>query len=189
MIINITTSMGIFDNLLFRLASLFIFYKIESKNRINEIPVIINNYNRFDSLKKQLIWLEKINQKNIFIIDNCSDYHPLLEFYNETPYIVFKLDRNVGFLAIWKTIIFKLFKKSYYIYTDSDILPVETCPLDVISHFYNLLQRYPNVDKVGFGLKIDDLNSSHLLKDLVMKSKRMYTNLLLIQLLLYIDQV
>jgi hypothetical protein len=142
MVINITTSMGVFDNLIFRLAAIFLYYKVKSKNRINEIPVIINNFNRLDSLKKQLAWLEKIEQRNIFIIDNCSDYQPLLDFYKTTPYTVFKLDENVGFLSIWKTIIFKLFKKTYYIYTDSDILPVETCPLNAIVYFYNLLRHY-----------------------------------------------
>jgi hypothetical protein len=174
MVINITTSMGVFDNLIFRLAAIFLYYKVNSKNRINEIPVIINNFNRLDSLKKQLAWLEKIEQRNIFIIDNCSDYQPLLDFYKTTPYTVFKLDENVGFLSIWKTIIFKLFKKTYYIYTDSDILPVETCPLNAIVYFYNLLQKYPNIDKVGFALKIDDLTSTHILKDLVLVWEKKY---------------
>jgi hypothetical protein len=37
------------------------------------------------------------------------------------------------------------------------VVPIEKCPLNAIEYFYKLLDRYPDITKVGFGLKIDDL--------------------------------
>ena len=70
-------------------------------------------------------------------------------------------------MALWKTILFQRFRNDYYIYTDPDILPIEKCPLDVIEYFYNLLQKYTDADKVGFGLEIQDLPDSYPLRDKV----------------------
>ena len=67
------------------------------------IPIIINNYNRLTSLKILISSLEKMGYKNLFIIDNASTYPPLLEYYNTCPYKVFRLNNNVGYLALWKT--------------------------------------------------------------------------------------
>jgi hypothetical protein len=75
---------------------------------------------------------------------------------------------------LWKTVIFQLFKNQYYVYTDSDIVPVENCPKNVLDYFYKLLQKYSNYDKVGFGLKIDDLDDSHYLKELVLEWEKKY---------------
>ncbi|MFV0237347.1 MAG: hypothetical protein ACK5HU_02270 [Flavobacteriales bacterium] len=45
----------------------------------------------------------------------------------------------------------------YYAYTDSDVSLVDECPVNFMEYFFNLLQKYPDVYKVGFSLKIDDL--------------------------------
>jgi hypothetical protein len=108
-------------------------------------------------LLKLIEWLESAGMKNIYIIDNLSTYPPLLEYYKKTKYTVFKLDRNVGHEALWRTHIFMYFKNQNYIYTDPDILPVEECPKNFIEHFITILTKYPQIDKVGFSLKIDDI--------------------------------
>jgi hypothetical protein len=144
-------------NILFRL-----FCKIKNlfsakRKSIFEIPVIINNFNRLTYLRNLIVWLEKAGMNNIYIIDNLSTYPPLLEFYQKTKYTVFRLDKNLGHDALWKTHLQMLFCKNYYIYTDPDILPLNECPVDFINHFYKILEDNPHYDKVGFGLKIDDL--------------------------------
>ena len=166
--------MGIYDNLVLRL-----FAKIKYLNKFviigeKNIPVIINNYNRLDCLKRQIAWLESIGVNQIYIIDNDSSYSDLITYYRKIKYPVFRLDKNVGHLALWKTVIFQLFRNQYYVYTDSDILPVQDCPKNVLSYFFNLLQKYPEYDKVGFGLKIDDLDDTHYLKELVLEWEKKY---------------
>ena len=166
------------SNLLFRmttkLTNLFNGLKSNCEFDINNIPVIINNFNRLNYLKRLVNWLESAGFKNIYIIDNNSDYQPLLDYYNITPHIVYRLDRNKGHFALWETVIFSRFSNHYYIYTDPDLLPVEECPLDVVKHFCDLLQKYSDYSKVGFGLKIDDLPDDYPLKDKVLKWESMF---------------
>ena len=138
-------------------------------NNLKEIPIIINNYNRLSSLQRLITSLTKRGYKNIFIIDNNSSYEPLLSYYKETPYPVFRLDRNVGFQALWKTDIFNKFKRSYYVYTDSDMEIDDSCPDDFLQYFYSILKRYPFSLKVGFGLRIDDLPDCFLNKSKVIE--------------------
>ncbi len=157
MIIKIKTGFKRQHNILFRLRckikAMFTHDPVDYK----KIPVIINNFNRLDCLKKQIDWLTWAGMKNIYIIDNLSTYPPLLEFYRRTPFTVFRLDKNVGHTALWDTHIFMYFKNTSYIYTDPDILPVKECPKDVIIHFRTILKKFKEISKIGFGLKIDDL--------------------------------
>ena len=66
-----------------------------------EIPIVINNFNRLETLLKLLHSLEVRGYKNIYIIDNGSSYPPLLDYYRECPYTVYLLHKNVGHLAVW----------------------------------------------------------------------------------------
>jgi hypothetical protein len=70
---------------------------------------------------------------------------------------VILLDKNLGYKALWISDVFKQFKDSYYVYTDSDMEISEECPDDFMQHFLNVLHQYPLSQKVGFGLRIDDL--------------------------------
>lgn len=129
-----------------------------SGKEFNSIPIIINNFNRLQCLRILLSKLESYNLNNIIILDNHSTYPPLLEFYATCPYPVHRLDENLGFLALWKSNLYdRLYSNSYYILTDPDVVPDAECPADFIQHFYNLLQKYPALDKVGFNLRIDNL--------------------------------
>ncbi|MGL4364086.1 MAG: glycosyltransferase family 2 protein [Bacteroidales bacterium] len=121
------------------------------------IPIIINNFNRLECLQKLISRLETYGYKNIYIIDNASTFPPLLEYYEKCPYQVFRLTENVGYLALWKTKIYKQFIRGYYVYTDPDVLMLDECPKNFLQKFYEILQKYPKCPKVGFSLKIDDL--------------------------------
>lgn len=122
-----------------------------------QIPIIINNRNRLEYLVQLISALESRGYNNIYIIDNNSTYPPLLEFYDNCKYEIFRLKENVGHLAMWETNIYKRFIKDYYVYTDSDVVPTEECPPDFLDFFWDTLKCYPTVQKVGFSLKIDDL--------------------------------
>ena len=131
--------------------------RIEDPKRI---PIIINNFNRLDYLKQLISSLTARGYENIYIIDNDSTYPPLLEYYDTCGFEVFRLKENVGYLALWKTEIYGRFKKSYYVYTDSDMRICDGCPDDFMTRFLSIINKYPLSQKVGFGLLIDDLPDS-----------------------------
>ncbi|MCX5706426.1 MAG: glycosyltransferase family 2 protein [Candidatus Omnitrophica bacterium] len=174
-VFHIKVSMRPMANLIFRIECRIksIFYRPIKDYR--NIPVIINNFNRLDFLVKVLDWLEKAKMRNIYIIDNASTYPPLLEFYrNVCKYPVFYLDKNAKYLALWVTHIYKYFINDYYVYSDPDIVPIEDCPLDVIDYFVKILEKHPEIEKVGFGLKIDDLTDHYALKQQVIDYESKY---------------
>lgn len=121
------------------------------------IPIIINNYNRLFFLKMLIESLEQRGYFNIYIIDNASTYPPLLEYYKDCKYEIFRLKKNIGYLSLWETKIYQQFINSYYVYTDSDVIPIDDCPDDFLEQFWKIMQKYKFATKVGFSLKIDDL--------------------------------
>ena len=122
-----------------------------------DIPIIINNRNRLTFPKKLIESLELKGYKNIYIIDNNSNYPPLLEYYKKCPYPVFRLKENVGYLALWETDIYKQFIHDYYVYTDCDVVPTEECPNDFLDVFLKTMKANTRLMKIGLSLKIDDL--------------------------------
>lgn len=132
-------------------------YKKKFQAECFNIPIIINNRNHLTYLKRLITSLEKRGYKNIFVIDNNSDFPPLLEYYEKIPYKVFLLDKNVGFCALWDTYVFNQFRDQFYVYTDSDIEIIEECPDDFMVVMHYLLNKYRKLGKVGFSLLTDDL--------------------------------
>jgi len=125
---------------------------------MKDIPIFINCRDRVTCLKKLIGWLEKAEYTNITLLDNNSTYEPLLEYYKITKHKVIFLKENLGHYALWRCGID--LKDKYCVYTDPDIIPIEQCPLNAIEHFKLILDKYMpinNVQKVGFGLKIDDI--------------------------------
>lgn len=98
------------------------------------------------------------------ILDNNSTYPPLLEYYNRCKFKVIRTGGNYGHLALWKSGVYNRYKWNYFVYTDSDVLPVSECPRDFIEYFKTFLDGQPQLDKIGFGIKIDDLPDTFLLK-------------------------
>lgn len=141
---------------------------------MRDIPVLINNFNRLNYLSQQINWLESQGIQNIFIIDNDSTYEPLVDYYSKTPHNVIKLKYNVGYLSPWETVIHDNFRDRPYIYTDSDIVPVVECPNDWLDKFFYYLDKYSEIQKVGFGLKIDDLPDSYKNKYRVIKDEQQF---------------
>ena len=139
-----------------------------------QIPIIINNFNRLTFLHQLIDKLEKCGYVNIYIIDNASTYPPLLEYYKNIPYKIFRLKENIGFLSLWKTGIYKQFSNQYFVYTDSDVVPDDDCPKDFLYYFYSLMKRYPRASKIGFGLKIDDLPNTFKNKAKVLKWEKRF---------------
>lgn len=145
----------------FAILSRFYYFKeklVPSKiNEARDIPIIINNYNRKETLVRLIDALGKRGYTNIYIIDNLSTYPPLLAYYLECPYKVFRLERNLGFKALWKSELRHLFCKDYYIYTDSDVVLCDDCPDDVVYYLLQMMKKYKYALKIGLSLRIDNL--------------------------------
>jgi len=149
-------------------ASFYYLLELMSPSQINDykqIPIIINNFNRLDSLKKLIESLEKRGYTNVYIIDNLSTFPPLLEYYKTCRYTVFRLDQNIGMTALWRSGIYRRFRNDFFVYTDSDVVPIEECPDDFLLFFLNTLKKYKLAQKVGFSLKIDDLPDCYAMKE------------------------
>ena len=168
-IIPIECSMRRGANIRFRLWTKWKNYWAKPIKDPFQVPILINNFNRLAYLEQLIAWLERAGYRKIYIIDNNSDYPPLVEYYRQSPHTVFRLNRNQGHFSIWETIIFSRFSRDYYVYTDPDIVPDETCPSDIMSYFKSLLEAYPWAKKVGFGLRIDDLPDHYALKQQVIQ--------------------
>lgn len=141
-----------------------------------DIPVIINNRNRYTYLKMLIERLEGMGFHNIIILDNDSTYPPLLAYYHTIRNIhrVVELKDNVGHLALWKSSLWDEIKDQYYIYTDPDVVPAEQCPVDMPAHLLTQLKKYPSIEKIGLGLKIDDLPDHYSNKQQVLDWESKY---------------
>ena len=149
---------------------------IAKLHNYHDIPIVINNFYRLGYLLKLIKSLECRGYFNIYIIDNNSTYPPLLDYYKTCPYTIYRLNKNIGFKAIWETGIYEQFKHDYYVYTDSDMEIDDSCPNDFMEHFVNILNRYKTAQKVGFGIRIDDLPDSYVNKDKVIQWESQYWN-------------
>jgi hypothetical protein len=150
------------------------FLKRNKIKNAKDIPIVINNFNRLSFLKRLIASLEKRGLTNIFILDNNSTYPPLLAYYKTLPYEVLHLGANVGHKAIWDSGVYKRFYHDYYVYTDSDVEIIEECPSDFLQTFLEEMQCNPRVNKIGLGLKIDDLPDYYQNKPITLAWEKQY---------------
>ncbi len=127
-----------------------------------DLPIFINCRDRLGCLQRLVTWLLEAGYRRIYLLDNASTYPPLRAWYAEIckdPRVTLaQLPENFGYQALWKSgILHQLDIRTPYVYTDPDTVPVEECPKGLVARLYQILRRYPFIDKVGPGLKIDDL--------------------------------
>ena len=128
-----------------------------------EWPIFINSRDRLVPLRRLVDWLIAAGYRRIYVLDNDSTYPPLLEYYShldahEPMVQVLRLKRNLGHKALWMSGILDILHVSTpYVYTDSDVVPSEDCPSDVLQDMLDALRKYRFLKKVGLGLKVDDI--------------------------------
>ncbi|HZT15326.1 MAG TPA: hypothetical protein VFA19_05210 [Gaiellaceae bacterium] len=142
---------------------------------MSAVPVFVNCRDRVAALAQLVSWLEGAGSEEIYLLDNDSSYEPLLEYYEKTPHEVVRLGRNWGRFALWLAPgVFERTRGRGFVYTDPDIVPSEECPHDALDRFDELLRRYPGVNKVGFGLRIDDIPDHYAHKEAVILWERQH---------------
>ncbi len=150
------------------------------KGNYKDFPIYIISFNRLSYVKQTVEWLKKYGYTNIIIIDNKSDYQPLLDYYGECNCHVIRMNKNYGHLVFKKHPKFFFVRNfCFYVLTDPDLTPVIECPSDFIEQFLKIFTMNVNYSKVGFSLKIDDLPDSYYLKDEVLVwESRFYKDLI-----------
>lgn len=133
---------------------------IKQHKNYKSIPIIIVSYNQLFYLKKLIKYLLINEYSNIVVIDNNSDYEPLLKYFDElkNEVVIHRLSKNYGHRVFWEQKnIFNKYNKGYYVLTDPDIVPLNSCPNDFVLKFKQILDKNWKLSKVGFSLKIDDI--------------------------------
>lgn len=135
-------------------------------------PVVINNRNRVTTLSKLVSWLLDRNVR-IIVLDNNSEYPPLLQYYNKMSkdIEIIKFGKNLGHTALYQWKGHLKFKERYFVYTDSDVVPAPQCPKDLVEHLVEAQKKYPGVSKVGAGLEINNLPETFLFKRQVLEQQ------------------
>jgi hypothetical protein len=148
---------------------------------MKNIPIVILNRDRLEPLKKLVDILHKKEYYNIIIIDNLSTYPPLLEWYKEKNLNVFV---NNGIVVNDNSTLYRLAEeakipyfidivKDWYIYTDSDVVPIDDVPDNFIEDMIEVCKKYDK-HKVALGLKIDDLPLSNSLTHQIVECEQEY---------------
>jgi arginine deiminase len=112
-------------------------------------------------LQRLIDWLQNAGYRNIYILDNDSTYPELLNYYTvleQQGIKVVRLGMNCGHTAIWSSgILEQLNIKTPYVYTDSDIVPIERCPNDIVRKLLEVLRRYRFLAKAGPGIYCENI--------------------------------
>jgi hypothetical protein len=135
-----------------------------------DVPVFIVNRNRLGALRQLIDWLCAAGTRRVVVLDNASDYPPLLAYYAQLPAGVktLLLPENHGPYVLWQQGVHKVLDTPYVL-TDSDVVPAGFCPQDLIGALLAQLQRHPEARKVGAALRIDNLPDSYGEADTVRK--------------------
>jgi hypothetical protein len=139
---------------------------------MEQISVFINNFNLLIWPRKMAQYLEQIPNLRIIFVDNNSDYPPLLDFYNNCPYEIVRLDKNLGHKAPWICGAVGKYAGDYYIVTDPD-LDLTSIPLDVIDVLTEGMNEF-DAFRCGLSLEINDIPESFPLRDEVISWEKKY---------------
>ncbi len=127
-----------------------------------DVPIFINARDRLGVMKKLIDWLLDAGYRKLIILDNNSTYSPLLEYYSvlerDSRLKIIRLGKNLGYKALWLSGVLENLKISTpYVYTDPDVLPIESCPKNFVNQLIKLLNDNHELRKVGLGIVWEDI--------------------------------
>ena len=144
---------------------------------MKDIPIFICNFNRFGPTKRLVESLLSRNYTNIIILDNASEYPALLEWYATCPAKVHRFPTNEGQGTLKRIPDYQhIINNQLYVYSDSDVIPVDEAPVDFIDHMAEIM-REKHIPKLGLSLKYDDLPDCYKHKQEVMNHESVITRL------------
>lgn len=123
------------------------------------IPVYIVIRDWLEGLRPSIDFFATLPDCDPIIFDSASTFPPLLEWYEtECPFPVIRHRANAGPRGVWQYV--EPSEDGYYCVTDGD-LSYDGVPDDLMRVCVNALERYPDVCKVGVGLRIDDIPNDY----------------------------
>jgi uncharacterized Fe-S cluster protein YjdI len=126
------------------------------------IPIYINVFNRLTTTKKLADQCRRFKNSEIILIDNNSDWQPLLDWYQkDCPFDVVRLTVNAGHHAPWLVIesgsdFEKKWGSKNYVVTDCD-LDIRDCPDNALEILKKPFRWPEPIHKSGLSLIIKDL--------------------------------
>ena len=151
----------------------------DKRNKMKNIPIVILNRDRLHPLVEQITSLKSKGYNNITVIDNQSTYPPLLEWYARNEVDVFHNDITENSCHAFRDLVqqghpkFVNITSDWFVFNDSDIIPLDDVPDNFIEDLKNYAIKY-NKSKVGMSIKIDDLDMSYPLNEWVHKYESTY---------------
>lgn len=147
------------------------------EKEMKDIYIFIVNFNRYHPCRELVESLLSRGYRNIVILDNASQYKPLLDWYNYRCGVkVHHIGSNQGPYIIDRLPDYKeITQNQHYVTTDADCVPIEETPADFLEHMVELSKEY-NIGKVGMGLKIDDLPDHFQYKQEVINHESSFWN-------------
>jgi hypothetical protein len=119
----------------------------------NNMSVVIIGYNQFTYISKMVKQVEQYTN-DIIIIDNNSNYDPLLNYYNtDYKYSLLKMDKNYGH-KVYETSFIVSLLGNIHIITDPDLKFNSNLPKNFIGEMIKISNDY-KAGRVGFALLID----------------------------------
>jgi hypothetical protein len=139
-------------------------------------PAFIINYNRLTLMSDLALRLCGLGLEPI-IVDNDSDYQPLLDYYeNNCPWVVFRMKENYGYKVVWEHLFPMIgYPNQRYVVTDSDLC-LDMIPNNMMEVLNEGLDRYWMVDKCGLSLEINDLPDTPMAKAVIEWESQFWTN-------------
>lgn len=136
----------------------------------------IISYNRLTWLKEIVAQCQRLRLIPV-IIDNNSNYKPLLDYLETTTVTNHRLTNNLGHLTFWKNEIYKKYSNiNRYFVTDND-LDLGSLPDNTIEVFNNKLDKEPsNIVKIGASLKLNDLPSNSYTEEIISWETKFWEN-------------
>lgn len=123
------------------------------------MTIFIMNWNWLEWTRKQAEFFTECGH-DVIIVDNCSTYKPLLEWYKVCPYKVLStegINLSTYNRFIWEMNLPEMYTaENYYAVTDSD-LGFDGVPKNFIDILLDDLIWNEGIIKSGLSLKIDDL--------------------------------
>lgn len=120
------------------------------------IPVYVNTFNRLTTTRTLCEQIAQLDNALPIIVDNDSDYGPLLEWYSHCPFEIVRLRENLGHHAPWISGVIAGDAAERYVVTDCD-LDLSGVPADVLSVLAIPFTWTSQPIKSGLAMRIDDI--------------------------------
>lgn len=139
----------------------------------DRLPIFVNNFNRLTSTRALAEWAAGLAGARVVILDNGSDWGPLLEWYARCPFEVRHLGGNRGHRAPWTCGAVAGVTTPHYVVTDPD-LDLSGCPSDLLEVLAQGLAQHRWATKAGVALETSDIPEGYPSRAFILATERAY---------------